>query len=216
MPEQLIFDWPQEADLKPEDFYVSEANANAAALVQDMTLWPEKKLVIVGPEAAGKSHLSRVFAAEHGATILNAANLSDGTDLEGPVIVEDMQDIPQQSQEAMFHLHNAQRSAAQPLLMTARTAPSRWPIDLADLASRMQATTPVAILNPDDQLIQFLLTKHFADRQVIPAPSVLTYIAKRIERSYTAIADTVAKLDHMAMVTKKPPSIRMAAELLDN
>lgn len=216
MPEQLIFDWPQEADLKPEDFYVSEANANAAALVQDVTLWPEKKLVIVGPEAAGKSHLARVFAAEHGATILNAASLPDATDFDGPVIVEDMQDIPRQSQEAMFHLHNAQRAAAQPLLMTARSAPSRWPIELADLASRMQATTPVIIQNPDDQLIQFLLTKHFADRQVIPAPSVLTYIAKRIDRSYTAIAETVTKLDRMAMVTKKPPSIRMAAELLDN
>ena len=216
MPEQLIFDWQQEADLKPEDFFVSEANANAAAMVQDPALWPEKKLVITGAQGAGKSHLARVFQIEQNAMLLNATSLPMQFDAQGPVIVEDMQDLSDAQEEAMFHLHNAQRAAGFALLMTAREAPSRWALKLPDLISRMQATTPVAITAPDDQLLRFLLTKLFSDRQVIPSPGVINYVATRVDRSYVAVAEVVAKLDHMAMVTKKPASIRMAAELLDN
>ena len=216
MTEQLIFDWPNEADLKPEDFFVSEANANAAVMVQDPALWPENKLVIVGPHGSGKSHLARVFQVAQDAVLFHASGLPEHVEAAGPVIVEDMHALDPNRQEAMFHLHNNLRAAGFPLLMTANSAPTRWDFSLRDLKSRMEATTPVSITEPDDQLLQFLLTKLFADRQVIPSSGVVNYVCTRIDRSYEAVAEVVAKLDHMAMVTKKPVSIRMAAEILDN
>jgi len=115
----------------------------------------------------------------------------------------------------MFHLHNAMRSAGHPLLLTARTAPGRWPVELPDLASRMQATTPIHIGAPDDELLGVLIAKLFADRQVIPSPSVVQYIVSRMERSHRFAADLVEALDRAALQGKTAITKKLAGEVLD-
>ena len=215
MPEQLVFDWPRDEALRPEDFFVSDANRVAADLIQTPDAWPAGKLVLTGPEGCGKSHLARVFQVNTDAMIMTAADLSEGLRPNGALVIEDMSALPAQREEAMFHLHNHMASAALPLLMTDRSPPARWNIALPDLASRMQATTPVAIEDPDDMLLQVLIMKLFADRQVIPPASVVQFLSTRIERSYIAVQDIVARLDHAAFVDKKPASVKMATALLD-
>lgn len=215
MPEQLVFDWPRDEALRPEDFFVSDANRVAADLIQTPDAWPAGKLVLTGPEGCGKSHLARVFQVNTDAMIVTAADLPEGLRPNGALVIEDMSALPAQREEAMFHLHNHMASAALPLLMTDRSPPARWNIALPDLASRMQATTPVAIEDPDDMLLQVLIMKLFADRQVIPPASVVQFLSTRIERSYIAVQDIVARLDHAAFVDKKPASVKMATALLD-
>jgi len=215
MPEQLVFDWPREEALRPEDFFVSDANRVAADMIQTPDVWPDGKLVLTGPIGCGKSHLARVFQVNSGAMVIAAADLPDGLRPNGALVIEDMSAMPKDREEAMFHLHNHMASAGLPLLMTDRAAPARWDIALPDLASRMQATTPVTIEDPDDMLLQVLIMKLFADRQVIPPASVVQFLSTRIERSYVAVQDIVARLDHAALVDKKPASVKMATALLD-
>ena len=215
MPEQLVFDWPRDTALRPEDFFVSDANRVAADMIQAPGTWPAGKLVLTGPEGCGKSHLARVFQVNSDAMIVNAADLPDALRPNGALVVEDMSALPTTQEEAMFHLHNHMASAGLPLLMTDRDPPARWDIALPDLASRMQATTPVIIEDPDDMLLQVLIMKLFADRQVIPPAAVVQFLSTRIERTYTAAQDIVARLDHAALVGKKPASVKMATALLD-
>lgn len=215
MPEQLVFDWPREDALRPEDFFVSDANRVAATMIQTPDLWPDGKLVLTGPEGCGKSHLARVFQVNSDAMILPAADLPEALRPNGALVIEDMSALPANREESMFHLHNHMASANLPLLMTDRAPPARWNIALPDLASRMQATTPVTIDQPDDMLLQVLIMKLFADRQVIPPASVVQFLSTRIERSYVAVQDIVARLDHAALVDKKPASVKMATALLD-
>lgn len=215
MPEQLVFDWPREEALRPEDFFVSDANRVAADMIQTPDLWPDGKLVLTGPEGCGKSHLARVFQVNTDAMIIHAADLPDILRPNGALVIEDMSDLPESREEVMFHLHNHMASAGLPLLLTDRTPPTRWDIALPDLASRMQATTPIGIEDPDDMLLQVLIMKLFADRQVIPPASVVQFLSTRIERSYIAVQDIVARLDHAALVDKKPASVKMATALLD-
>lgn len=216
MAEQLIFDWPTGVALGPEDFFVSTANAQAFAMIEAPDTWPEGKLCLVGPAGAGKSHLARVFAAAQDGVIIPAADIASGPPPDRAVVVEDMETLPEPAFEAMFHLHNNLRNAALPLLLTARTPPSRWPIALPDLASRMQATTPVRIDDPDDALLRAVLMKLFSDRQIAPPTTVLDYLAPRIERSFDAAARIVAALDESALRSKKPISRAMARAVLDN
>lgn len=216
MTEQLSFEWPSGVALGPEDFFVSPANAQAYAMVCAPDSWPDRKLILTGPTGSGKSHLCRVAQSQMGATLLHAANLPrDLPAAGGLVIVEDMERLPQDTQEFMFHLHNHLRNTGGLLLMTAKDAPSRWPLTLPDLASRMQATTIAPIEDPDDALLTALIMKLMADRQIMPPAALVTYLVPRIERSFTAAAQIVADLDATSLARGQSINIKLAASLLD-
>lgn len=215
MAEQLTFSWPAGIALTAGDFFVSEANAAAYVLVTHPDSWPERKLVLTGPAGSGKSHLARVFATQSGATIIPAADLSEeAIHPETPVVIEDIEDLSQAAETTLFHLHNHLAQARLPLLMTARTTPVHWKIALPDLASRMQATTPTSIGDPDDDLLTAVIMKLFADRQIMPAPKLPSYLAARIERSFTAAAIIVAAIDAAAFKQKREVNERLAGEIL--
>lgn len=214
--QQLSFDWPNGVALGPDDFFVSSANATAFGMVTDPARWPLRKLVIAGPAGCGKSHLARIFAAHQPTQIIAAADLTpDFQPATGALVVEDMDSLPADAQESMFHLHNHLQNNAVHLLMTARQTPARWPITLPDLASRMQGSAVVQVADPDDALLQAVIMKLFSDRQIMPPPGLAAYLAPRIERSFAAAADIVARLDSAALATGHKINLRLAARLLD-
>ena len=216
MADQLSFDWPTGVALGPDDFFVSDANAQAFAMVTAPDTWPEGKLVLTGVSGAGKSHLAGIFRDAQGADLLHAADLAPDFQSDAPaVVIEDMENLPQKSEEAVFHLHNNLRASGRTLLMTAQEPPARWRIALPDLASRMQATTIAEIAGPDDALLSALIMKLFADRQISPAPALVTYLCTRIERSYAAAATIVAQLDAAALAQGRKINTGLARDLLD-
>lgn len=217
MTNQLSFDWPTGVALGPDDFFVSEANAQAYAMIGAPDTWPDRKLVLIGPHGCGKSHLAGIFAAQTQGQMIDAADVTTDFRTDAQiVIVEDMEHLPSAAEEALFHLHNHLRHTGGTLLMTAQTAPSRWKIALPDLASRMQATNVAHIANPDDALLSALIMKLFADRQISPKPELVQYLAPRIERSFAAAADIVARLDAAALAQGRKINTGLARDLLDN
>ena len=71
------------------------------------------------------------------------------------------------------------------------------------------------IETPDDALLQALLMKLFADRQLSPTPATLPYLVTRIDRSFQAAAEIVETLDAAAMEARRPITPRLAAQVLD-
>ncbi|MDR9427051.1 MAG: DnaA/Hda family protein [Salibaculum sp.] len=200
MAEQLTFDWPRHIAMGAETFFVSEANAEAYALVTAPAGWPDAKLAVTGPPGAGKTHLARLFADQSGAAVLNAAKIDPAAPLpDGALVIEDGETLPQAAQEWLFHAHNHLRARALPLLLTGQTPPNRWPITLPDLASRLSATTCVTIADPDDRLLDAVLMKQFQDRQIAPTPEALALLRKHIDRTFEGAIEAVAALDQAAM-----------------
>lgn len=216
MADQLAFNWPTGVAWGPDDFFVSEANAKAFAMIEAPETWPERKLALIGPSGAGKSHLARIFRTAQDAEVVAAEQMPKTIRADkGAVIIEDMERLPRHAEETVFHLHNNLRAAGGFLLMTANRPPSQWPIHLPDLASRMQAATVIEIDNPDDALLTALIMKLFADRQIIPKPALVQYLATRIERSFASAARIVAALDEASLAQGRKINKSLAAELLD-
>ncbi len=215
---QLSFDWALPVSLGPEDFFVSDSNADAHAMVAGGLRWPEGKLVLIGPQGSGKSHLARIWQGQTGAVQVLARDLTLTGDLPEPgacLAVEDLESLPEGGERALFHLHNHLAATGGRLLMTADRPPGRWSIRLPDLASRVQAAAIVRIGPPDDALTLALMAKQFADRQLFPAPEVLALVARRIERSHAAIGRAVADLDRAGLTERREITTALARRVLD-
>ena len=220
-PKQLAFDLPSKPALGRDDFFVSPGNAVAVATIENVPSWPDGKLVLSGPEGSGKTHLTHVWAAQSGATVLSARDL-DQADVprlaQSPVAVEDVPEIADNSaaQAGLFHLHNLALTDGQPLLLTGRSAPSHWGLSLPDLQSRMAGAHLVSLAPPDDALLAALLAKLFHDRQITPKPDVIPYLVAHIDRSFQAAAAMVSQLDRAAMAQScaisRPLAVRLIAE----
>ncbi|WP_281983279.1 HdaA/DnaA family protein [Thalassorhabdomicrobium marinisediminis] len=217
MERQLTFDLPANVRLGPEAFFVSDANAQAYAMVLTPDAWPDGKLALVGPASSGKTHLAKVFAAQSGAQVLQAGKIDPAAPLpEGPLIVEDCDRLPARAEEWLFHAHNHLRATRSPLLITGQTPPARWDIALPDLASRLSAATTVTIETPDPPLLTAVLLKQFQDRQLMPTPNATAYLVKHLPRSFAAVHEIVATLDREALAQRRPLNRPFVRAVLDS
>ncbi|HUF88024.1 MAG TPA: DnaA/Hda family protein, partial [Thermohalobaculum sp.] len=192
------------------DFLVSAANAEAARLIADWRDWPGRRLALVGPARAGKTHLAHVWMHDAGAERLAAASLDDAATerltRHGRAVVEDVEalallDPPRRdaAERALFHLMNLAAAEGAWLLLTGRAAPARWPVRMPDLASRLGALPLTRLARPDDTLLSCLMVKLFADRQVQVRPDVIKFVLRRIERSFKAVEAAVEALDRRSL-----------------
>ncbi|MGB3317197.1 MAG: DnaA/Hda family protein [Albidovulum sp.] len=217
MPRQLAFDLPVRPALGREDFFVSPANELALAAL-DAGDWPLGKMLLLGPDGAGKSHLTQVWAGDVGAQVVTAADLTAlPLPDPGPMVVEDADRIAgdRAAETALFHLHNHLLAAQAPLLLTARRGATHWGLTLPDLKSRMEATAVAEILPPDDALLAAVCLKLFADRQLQVTPHLIRWLIRRIDRSFAAAHDAVATLDAAALQRGRPVTRALASEVLD-
>ncbi len=217
----LALAFPRRRALGRSDFVVSASNAEAAALAADPALWPGGRLALVGPEGAGKTHLARVVMAETGAACAEAARLrvADAPALlaaGAAVVVEDADRMAgdAEAERALFHLLNLAAQEGRPALLTGRDAPARWPVLLADLASRLAALPVARIAPPDDALFEAVIAKLFADRALIFEAGLPAYLARRIDHSFAAAAAAVERLDAASLAEGRRITRRLAADAL--
>lgn len=219
---QMVFDLPARPALGRDDFFVSPANRLALAQVDAWPAWPDRRLAVSGPGGSGKTHLVHVWAARAGARILPAASLRslDLARLPARVAlaIEDV-DRPAdgsaaEAEEALFHLMNHLAAGGGSLMLTGRTPPAQWRVDLPDLASRLNAAQVARLDPPDDALLSAVLIKLFSDRQIDVAPDLITYLLARMDRSFEAAEALVMRLDVAALARQRPITPRLAAEVL--
>jgi chromosomal replication initiation ATPase DnaA len=100
------------------------------------------------------------------------------------------------------------------VLLAARTAPARWTIRLPDLASRLRAITAVEIAPPEEELLQALLARLLADRQLRLPDPVHQWLLRRLPRTAAALADAVARLDAASLDNHRAITVPLARDVL--
>lgn len=213
---QLIFDWPHRLAQGREDFLVTDCNKAAVDWIDLWPDWPGPALVLFGPPGSGKSHLAAVWLARTGAVSIDAAALPDiatttETDnrhrlLENASAVTD--------DRAFLHLFNQTAERSGTLLLTAERPVATWNIALPDLGSRLRAAPAIEIGVPDDSLIEALLVKMFADRQLKVEQGVISYLVLRMDRSFATARALVMKLDAAALSQQRTITVPLAREVL--
>src|SRR6201994_4928801 len=216
-PRQLSFPLPHAESLTRDNFLEGPANTAGLALIDSWPDWPNRVMLLVGPEGSGKSHLAAIWAEQSGARS-SAADALTAADVPaalatGALVVEDLR-LPGADERALFHLLNLAREQEACLLITARQPPGGLPIELRDLRSRLRALPVITLTPPDDHLLRALIVKFCADRQMVVDESLVSYLVTRLERSYAAVRKTVELLDKEGLRQGRPVSRALAAELL--
>lgn len=197
-----------------DDFIVGPGNAAAVAFVDAWPDWTAPAGALIGPPGSGKSHLAGVWAARAKAEVVTAADLSEAVlACTAPLVIEDVGRAPLslEAERALFAL----LERGQGVLLTAEDAPGVWTAALPDLISRFAAILAFPIWGPDDEMLQALAGKLFADRQLAVPEGAIAQMVRSLERSPAAIRDFVARADAAALARKARVSLALIRELLD-
>tara|TARA_R110000782_G_scaffold78276_8_gene155440 strand:- start:94708 stop:95376 length:669 start_codon:yes stop_codon:yes gene_type:complete len=188
----LPFDWA--GQVKAGQFLLSDANRIAAEHIERWRHWPVPISILSGPSRSGKSTLGRHFLA-----------ISDGVMID---------EADRQEEQALFHAWNIARDTHRPLLLIGEHPPELWPVTLPDLRSRLAAAPHVRIAEPDDALVRALLETGLAQAGSAYAADLPEWLARRIERSYRAVADVLDALNRLSLASARKISVAAAKEAL--
>jgi chromosomal replication initiation ATPase DnaA len=201
-PRQLPLALPVEEQFDEEDFLISPCNEDAYLAIDRWPEWPDGVLIVNGPEASGKSHLAKIWAARARAWSISADSLTwdrvPHLVSNGALVIEDC-DAATLDEHALFHLLNAARERRGFVLLTARRPPDLWGLHTPDLLSRLRLAPQLGLQAPDDALLGAVLVKLFLDRQLMIDTSVIDVIKARTERSLAAARLIVDSLDREAL-----------------
>ena len=71
------------------------------------------------------------------------------------------------------------------------------------------------IEEPDDMLMEALISKLFNDRQILIKPNIVNFLMQRIERSYLGVAEIIDLIDKVSLSKKKSVSISLIKGLIN-
>ncbi len=197
---------------RAEEFCPAPSNAAARDWLARPEAWSNGRLILWGQAGCGKSHLLHLWAGERGAEIVEGAGLRGLVRPGAAMAVDDAELAPEPA--ALLHLLNAAAEAGAPVLLASRLPPARLGYKLADLTSRLRASESVEIRAPEDELLEALLTRLAAARQLNLPLQARNLLLLHLPRAPGAYREAIARLDRLAMDRGARVTRAMAAEVL--
>jgi chromosomal replication initiation ATPase DnaA len=214
-PRQLPLDLGHEPSHAEDDFLIGEGNALAYGRITAWPHWPDGVTLLVGPAAAGKSHLARIFSDRSHALVATPETIGAIASVvdSRAVVVEDVDRLAY-DEHALFHLLNQAMRGERTLLLSARDDVANWPLKTDDVRSRVRRAPVFALEVSDDIELSQMFVKLFGDRQIRIDPKVIGYLVPRMERSQEEAAALVDLMDRLALAKGTAITRAIASEAL--
>ena len=213
---QQIIKFDYEKNFKNEDFYISKSNKHIFDLFNQWPKWEKNFLNIIGEKFSGKTHLVNIFlekfkGVKFEAKFLNNENLKE-IKIYQNVVLENISEL--MDEKLFYSLINIIDQENKYLITTSTKPIVDIKFNLPDLKSRSKNFLLQNIEKPDDELIFALLVKNLSDRQISLEKKLISYIIKRIDRSYSKIFDFIYKIDEISLKKKKSIDLKIIKEVL--
>ncbi len=206
--------------------FIAEKNSALLTLLQSDI---EPLVYIWGNAGCGKSHLlqavchavaqadKRVMYLPLGAAELLSPAILEGIEDTAVVCIDDLHAIAGDSywEEALFHFYNRLRERGGHLRVTANVSPTALPIQLADLASRLQWGVTFQLQSLDDNDKRQALQVRAQQRGFELPDEVANYLMKRLPRDMHTLFDLLNKLDVASLQAQRRLTIPFVKQWLE-
>ncbi|PHR55431.1 MAG: hypothetical protein COA43_15500 [Robiginitomaculum sp.] len=221
MNDQLPLDLAVEPDYSVSAFLRGTCNQEAWVALTDANPlaanpWANRVLALVGPLGSGKTHLGHIWAERQPAIKLDGLDkFKPKREWRGRSLWID--NAASADEFTLFTLINlAITSDIEALLLTDRSAPSEWDVQIPDLHSRLRNVQTVKLSEPDDDVLMDIVDKLFKDRGLRVSMGVIQYLVANTDRSVNALRVLIVKLDEYAAQEKINVTRSFVAKFLQN
>ena len=223
---------PLAMSLRPEltlESYIAGSNAQLLQALRDLaTGQSQEQLFVSGPAGSGKSHLlmgtvSAAQSAGHSSAYLpfeELARLSpemlDDLDQLDLLAFDDLHLVAGNAawEEALFHLFNRAREKGRRLLFSASHGPSRFELELPDLASRLSWGSSYRIQPLDDAGREALLLEQARKRGLKMKPQAASWMVSHCSRDPRQLLALLNRLDHASLAARRQLTLAFVREQL--
>ena len=213
---QQIIKFDYEENFKYEDFYISKSNKYIFDLLMQWPKWEKNFLNISGENFSGKTHLINIFLKKFKGIKFEAKSFKNENLKEikiyQNIVLENISETV--DEKLVYSLLNTIEQDNKYLIVTSFNPVVDIKFSLPDLVSRSKNFLLYNIEKPDDELIFALLVKNLSDRQISLEKKLISYIIKRINRSYSKIFDFIYKIDEISLKKKKSIDLKIIKEAL--
>ena len=221
-------DTPQQQmllDLMPEqpptlDNFVVGANAELVARLRSLgSKGSFEAIYLWGEPGCGKSHLLAATAAgAHGRRPVTRLHATEA-EAELPLapgsllVIDDIQELGDAAQVALFRAFNAVRFLGLALLLAGNEPPLR--LDLReDLRTRIGQTLIYEIQPLSDEEKSAALRRHAIERGMLMDPGIVQYLLRHGRRDLPSLMAMLNSLDRASLEQKRPPTLPLLRELM--
>ena len=207
-----------------ENFILSNCNQSAVKLIEKSQSWKINTninsipaILIYGPSACGKTHLSYIFQESNDSLLLSSISSQEIrlAEKNKSFILDDFTPGINYPSETVMHFLNEVKYNMGSVLLLSKKSAYEMDWQLPDLNSRLRSLVTCKIELPDDMLLYTLIIKYADEKKILLNDKQCIYILERVERNFETIIKFIDYLDRISLEAKKKITFSLINYVID-